>query len=228
MVGPSALPFQDGWQTPHELTIEEIREIQQAFRATANRALQAGFRVLEIHGAHGYLINSFLSPLSNQREDQYGGGFENRCRFLLETVKCVREVWPDHLPLFVRLSATEWVENGWTVEDSVELAKLMQPEGVDLIDSSSGGNTPKAVIPVGPGYQVPLAEKIKREAGIPTAAVGMISEPFQADQIIRNGQADLVLLAREFLREPNWPLRAAKALHFRGTPPVPAQYLRAF
>jgi 2,4-dienoyl-CoA reductase-like NADH-dependent reductase (Old Yellow Enzyme family) len=228
VVGPSPLPFQEGWQTPHELTLEEIREIQQAFRATANRALQAGFRVLEIHGAHGYLINNFLSPLSNQRKDQYGGSFQNRTRFLLETVKCVREVWPEHLPLFVRLSATDWAEKGWTVEDSVELAKLLKPEGVDLIDCSSGGNTPKAVIPVGPGYQVPLAEKVKRESGVATAAVGMISEPFQADQIIRNGQADLVLLAREFLREPNWPLRAAKMLHFRGEAPLPAQYLRAF
>ncbi len=226
IVGPSAIPFDAGWAVPRELSVGEIGEIQQAFRAGAVRALAAGFAVLELHGAHGYLIHSFLSPLANQRSDGYGGSFANRTRFLIETARIVREVWPEDKPLFVRLSCSDWAEGGWTIDDSVALAKLLKPEGVDLIDCSSGGGTPKAAIPVGAGYQVPFAQAIRKGAGIPTAAVGMITEASQADQIVRNGEADLVLLARASLRNANWPIDAARAVHFRGELPVPDQYRR--
>jgi 2,4-dienoyl-CoA reductase-like NADH-dependent reductase (Old Yellow Enzyme family) len=171
--------------------------------------------VIEIHGAHGYLINSFLSPLSNQRTDQYGGSFENRSRFLTEIVNAIRKVWPDTLPLFVRLSCTDWSEGGWTVDDSVELARALKPLGVDLIDCSSGGLVPNAKIPVGAGYQVPFSTRIRGDASMATAAVGMITQAAQADQIIRNGEADLVLLARESLRDPYFPLNAASQIHFK-------------
>ncbi|MES2692578.1 MAG: NADH:flavin oxidoreductase/NADH oxidase [Verrucomicrobiota bacterium] len=228
-VGPSALAFGGSLnRVPHELALDEIAGLQRAFAAAAGRALSAGYEWLEIHGAHGYLAHEFLSPLSNRRDDRYGGSFENRIRFLVETTRAVRAVWPENLPLTVRLSCTDWMEGGWTIEESVELAKRLRVEGVDVIDASSGGSANEAKIPVGAGYQVPFAERIRREAGIATAAVGMITEPMQADQIVRNGQADLVFLARELLRDPHWPLRAAKALHVKPLPTPPPQYARAW
>jgi 2,4-dienoyl-CoA reductase-like NADH-dependent reductase (Old Yellow Enzyme family) len=209
---PSALPFADGYQIPRELTKPEINSIVQAFARAAERAAAAGARIVEIHGAHGYLLHSFMSPLSNHRTDEYGGTFANRIRILCEAVDAVRKVWPEKYPVFLRISATDWVEGGWTVEDSIALARIMQSHGVDLVDCSSGGNVPGAKIPVGPGYQVELAERVRREAGVRTGAVGMITDPAQADQIVRSGQADVVILARQFLREPYWPLLAARAL----------------
>jgi 2,4-dienoyl-CoA reductase-like NADH-dependent reductase (Old Yellow Enzyme family) len=223
-IGASALPFNTGYRVPQAANLADIEELRAAFRAAARRAMLAGFRWLELHAAHGYLLHSFLSPLSNQRSDAYGGGFEQRIRLLLEVVRDVRAVWPDALPLAVRLSCTDWVEGGWTPEETVELARRLQPEGVDLIDCSSGGSSPLAKIPAGPGYQVPFAQAV-RAAGIPSAAVGLITEPQQAEAIIANGEADLVLLGRAFLRDPYWALHAAVAL---GAPaPVPSQYLRA-
>ncbi len=230
-VGPSALAFDPANErVPHELTHEEIAGIVDAFRAAAIRAESAGYRWLEIHAAHGYLAHEFLSPLSNQRGDEYGGSFDNRIRFLLEVTRAIKAVWPENLPLTTRISATDWTEGGWTPEDSVELARRLKGEGVDLIDCSSGGNVPHARIPVAPDYQVFLSEKLRREAGVLTAAVGMITEARQADAIIREGRADLVLLARELLRDPHWPLHAARALGADDalkalTPP---QYARAF
>ncbi len=226
VIGPSPLPFADGYLVPHELSLVEITQVQAAFRTAAERAVAAGFEWLEIHGAHGYLVHNFLSQLSNRREDQYGGSRENRARFLLETVRAVREVWPERLPLAVRLSCTEWVEDGWSLDDTIALAKALKPEGVDLIDCSSGGNLPKAPVPTGAGYQIPLSEAVRRQAQIPTATVGLISSPTHADEILRNGRADLVLLGRESLRNPNWPLFAAQAL--KQALPTPPQYLRAF
>lgn len=222
---PSAIPFSSASITPEPLDERGIAEIVKAFAAAANRALEAGAKVIEIHSAHGYLLHEFLSPLSNRRTDCYGGSFENRTRFLREVVHAIRQTWPNSLPLFVRISASDWMEGGWTIEDSVALAKQLGPLGVDLIDCSSGGAVPSVSIPLGPGYQVPFAEKIRAEAGIATAAVGMITEPAQADQIVRSGQADMVFLARELLRDPYWPLRAADQLHRNG--PWPKQYLRA-
>jgi 2,4-dienoyl-CoA reductase-like NADH-dependent reductase (Old Yellow Enzyme family) len=221
---PSAIPFSDGYQTPAEMTKAQIAGVVQAFANAAKRALDAGFELVELHGAHGYLANSFLSPLTNRRTDEYGGGFENRTRFLSETIEAVRKVWPDRLPLFLRISASDWAEGGWTLEDSVELAKLVKPLGVDLVDCSSGGVVPYAKIPVGAGYQVPFAQAV-RQCGMRTGAVGMLTSPMQADQIIRNGQADIVLLAREMLRDPYWPLHAARAVH--QDIPWPKQYERA-
>ncbi|MEO6872597.1 MAG: NADH:flavin oxidoreductase/NADH oxidase [Chthoniobacterales bacterium] len=226
IVGASAVPFAAGYQTPAELDEAGLARIREAFVAAAQRALQAGAQVVEIHAAHGYLLHSFYSPLSNQRTDRYGGSFENRTRLLCETATAVRAVWPDELPLFVRISSTDWTEGGWTGEDSVTLAKQLESLGVDLIDCSSGGNVPDAIIPTGSGYQLRFAEQIRREAGIATGAVGLITSPEQADQIIRAGQADLILMAREFLRHPYWPLNAAKPLHQKPEPP--AQYSRAF
>jgi len=199
-----------------------------AFRLAARRALAAGFDFVEIHAAHGYLIHEFLSPLSNQRTDNYGGSFENRIRLLLEVVDAVRAEWPAHLPLLVRISATDWADEtapGWTIDQSVQLAHHLRNHGVDLVDCSSGGLIPNAKIPVGPGFQVQFAERIRREANIPTATVGMITDPVQANGIIANGEADLVFLAREFLRDPYWPLHAAVALDEPAS--WPAQYLRA-
>jgi 2,4-dienoyl-CoA reductase-like NADH-dependent reductase (Old Yellow Enzyme family) len=225
-VAPSPIPFREGDPSPHPLDKAEIAEIAEAFAAAARRALTAGFEVLEIHGAHGYLINEFLSPLSNHRTDSYGGSFENRIRFLLEVVHAIRAEWPHEYPLFLRLSCTDWVERGWTVGDSVELARRVRPLGVDLIDCSSGGLVPYAKIELGPGYQVPFARRIRDEAKILTGAVGMITEAAQAEAIIREGEADLVLLAREFLRRPYFPIEAAREL--KGPAFAPKQYLRAF
>ncbi len=221
--GPSALPFAEGYAVPDALDADGVRRVIDAFVCGAQRAQAAGFRVIEIHAAHGYLLQEFLSPLSNRRTDAYGGSLENRCRLVYEVVHAVRRVW--NLPLFVRISASEWTEGGWTIDDSVALARGLAPIGVDLIDCSSGGNVAKATIPIGPGYQVPFAEQVRRDAGIATGAVGMITNATQADTIIRTGQADLVFLAREMLRDPYWPLHAAHALGHEGH--WPAQYLRA-
>ena len=210
---------------PRALTLEGIQSVVGAFVAAVRRAREAGFRVIEIHAAHGYLLSEFLSPLANHRTDGYGGSLENRMRLLIEVVRAVRGAWPEGAPLFVRISATDWEEGGWTIDDSVALAKQLKDSGVDLIDCSSGGNVPPTQIPVGPGYQTPFAETIRREANILTGAVGMITAPAQADHIIRTGQADVAIMAREFLRDPYWPLRAARDL---GYPvPWPVQYLRA-
>jgi 2,4-dienoyl-CoA reductase-like NADH-dependent reductase (Old Yellow Enzyme family) len=223
---PSALAFDEGYQVPKELDRGGIERVVRAFGEAARRSLEAGAKVVEIHAAHGYLLNSFLSPLSNKRKDEYGGSFENRTRLLCEVTQAIRRVWPEKYPLLVRISATDWVEGGWTPNDSVALAKKLGSLGVDLIDCSTGGNVPDAAIPVGPGYQVPFAARVRADAGIRTAAVGMITEPKQADQIIRNGQADVVLMAREFLRDPYWPLHAAKELGQKTA--APPQYGRAF
>ncbi len=229
VVGPSPIAFGDGLdKVPHELSVPEIAQVQQNFVAATKRALVAGYEWVELHSAHGYLGHEFLSPLSNRRTDNYGGGFENRIRFVVETARAMRAVWPEKLPFTVRISCTDWVEGGWTIEESVTLAQRLKAEGVDLIDCSSGGASTQQKIPIGAGYQVAFAEKIRREAGIATAAVGMITDPAQADQIVRTGQADLVLLARELLRDPNWPLRAAKALRAKPFPTAPAQYARAW
>ena len=227
IVGPGAQAYTDGMPTPRALSTGEVHDIAAAFGAAAHRALAAGFDIVEIHAAHGYLLHSFLSPLSNQRTDEYGGSFENRCRMLLETTRAIRAEWPDARPLFVRISATDWVDGGWTIDDSIALTKLLKSEGVDLIDCSSGGNVPKAPVPVGPGYQVPLAERVRVGAGIATAAVGMITQAQHADEIVRNGRADVVLLGRESLRDPQWPLRAARALGHADAAPGPLQYHRA-
>jgi 2,4-dienoyl-CoA reductase-like NADH-dependent reductase (Old Yellow Enzyme family) len=225
-VAPSAVPFRDGEPAPHALSKAEIQTVINAFRDAAERALRAGFDVVEIHGAHGYLIHEFLSPLSNRRTDEYGGTLDNRLRFALEVTEAVRGVWPARLPLFFRISATDWVPGGWTADDSVELARRLQTLGVDLVDCSSGGNALDAKIPLGPGYQVQFAERIRRETGMLTGTVGMITTPQQADEIVRNGQADLVLMAREFLRDPYFALHAASALGEKPAPPL--QYGRAF
>ncbi|HUA58766.1 MAG TPA: NADH:flavin oxidoreductase/NADH oxidase [Verrucomicrobiae bacterium] len=225
-IAPGAIPFRADDPTPKDLTVAEIADVVRAFRAAARRALAAGFRVVEIHSAHGYLSHEFLSPLSNRRQDQYGGSFDNRIRFTLEICSAVREVWPERLPLFLRISASDWVPGGWDIGESVELARRVRPLGVDLVDCSSGGLSMEQKIPLAPGYQVPFAEQVRREAGIATGAVGLITTPQQADEIVRSGKADLVLLAREFLRDPYFPLHAAKALGVEVKPPV--QYARAF
>jgi 2,4-dienoyl-CoA reductase-like NADH-dependent reductase (Old Yellow Enzyme family) len=225
VVAPSALRFTDGYPMPRALSIEGIENVVAAFAAAARRACEAGFRVIEIHAAHGYLIHEFLSPLSNQRTDAYGGSFENRTRILHEIVGAVRGSWPEGAPLFVRISATDWVEGGWDIQQSVELARQLKGLGADLIDCSSGGNVPHAKMTAGPGYQTPFAVQIRREANILTGAVGMITSPVQADHIMVTGQADAVIIARELLRDPYWPLRAAREL---GQPiSWPVQYLRA-
>ncbi len=225
-VGASALPFTQNSPTPQELSIAEIQDVHAAFLRSAERAVQAGFTFIEIHAAHGYLLNTFLSPLSNTRTDDYGGSFENRARFLVDLSAAMRQILPDDVVLAVRISATDWVEGGWTVDDSVALACVLKPLGVDLMDVSSGGVDPRQQIKVEPGYQVPFAARIRQEAEIATAAVGMITEPAQADDVIRTGQADFALLARAFLADPHWALHAAREL---GEPaPIPPQYLRGF
>ncbi|MDR3426639.1 NADH:flavin oxidoreductase/NADH oxidase [Silvimonas sp.] len=225
VVAPSAIAFSPEYPQPHALDQAGIDKVVAGFVAATHRAVAAGFKVVEVHAAHGYLLHQFLSPLSNLRTDQYGGSLENRARLLLDVSRAVRAALPDDLPLFVRISATDWVEGGWTADESVVISRWLKEEGVDLIDVSSGGTVPVAPIPVGPGYQTRFADQIRREAGIATGTVGMILEPAQADHIIRTGQADLVLLARELLREPYWPLHAATALHT--TASWPEQYLRA-
>ena len=224
-VAPSAVKFSETYPEPRELSIEEIHCLAGSFVAAAERALAAGFRILEIHSAHGYLLHEFLSPLSNLRTDIYGGSFDNRTRFLRETVAAVRKKWPADLPLFVRISSTDWVDGGWDIDQSVELARALKPLEVDLVDCSSGGNVATAKIPLGPGYQAPFAERIRRETGIMTGAVGLITSPVQAEHVIHSGQADLVFLAREMLRDPYWPLRAARELGV--ATPYPVQYARS-
>jgi 2,4-dienoyl-CoA reductase-like NADH-dependent reductase (Old Yellow Enzyme family) len=223
---PSAEAFREGWQVPRAMTREQIAGVVRAFVAAAERVAAAGGKVIELHAAHGYLLHEFLSPLSNHRTDEYGGAFAGRMRFLQEVVDAVRGVWPDGYPLIVRISATDWVEGGWTPEDSVALARDLKGRGVDAIDCSTGGNAAHAQIPVGPGYQVPFAERVRREAGVMTGAVGLITDPHQAEQILQFGQADLIVMARQLLRDPYWPLHAAQALGDQ--PPVPNQYRRAF
>jgi 2,4-dienoyl-CoA reductase-like NADH-dependent reductase (Old Yellow Enzyme family) len=225
-VGPSAIPFDVGYTVPRALTGAEIEEVIATFRKAAERALAAGFEVLEIHAAHGYLIHQFLSPLTNTRADEFGGSFENRIRLVCRVVAAVREVIPEKMPLFVRVSATDWKEGGWDLAQTIELAKKLKGAGVDLIDASSGGTVPGATIPFGPGYQTKFAEAIRKEAEIATGAVGMIIEPTQAETILSTGQADLVFLAREMLRDPYWPRRAAKTLDAKVKAPV--QYERAW
>ena len=225
-VAPSALAFDSGYTVPHELSADEIREIVGAFRKSAERALAAGFEVLEIHAAHGYLLHQFMSPLSNARTDAYGGEFENRVHIVKQVVRAVREVWPGRLPLFVRVSATDWKEGGWDLAQTIDLARQLKPLGVDLMDVSSGGAVPGVTVPLGPGYQTGFAEAIRTGAGIATGAVGMISEAVQAETILATKQADLVFLARELLRDPYWPRRAAKALDVKIKAPV--QYERAW
>ncbi len=223
-VGPTAKRYGGDGPVPRELTVAEIRRITASFAAAAERSIAAGFQVVELHFAHGYLGHSFLTPLMNERADAYGGPFEHRTRFLLETVRAVREVLPEETPLFVRLSCTDWVEGGWTLDDSVEVSRRLAQEGVDLIDCSSGGATRNARIPVGPGYQVPLAERIRNEAGIATGAVGLITEPDQAEQILAEGRADLILMGRELLRDPYWPHRAWVALGSDTPHPIAREY----
>ena len=225
IVAPSAVPFGSRSQVPMALDGAGIRRVVDGFRDAARRALDAGFQVIELHGAHGYLLHEFLSPLANHRTDEYGGSFENRVRLVLEVTDAVRSVWPGSLPLLVRLSGTDWVDRGWDVEQSVELARLLAVRGVDLIDCSSGGIVPGVKIPVAPGYQVSLAEQIRAASGLPTAAVGLITSAQQADAIVRAGSADVVLLARALLRDPYWPLRAARELDVAVEWPV--QYQRA-
>jgi len=225
-VAPSAIPFKAEDEAPHELSLSGIESLIEAFENATRRALRAGFQVVEIHAAHGYLIHSFLSPLSNHRTYAYGGSFENRIRFAIEVVEAVRACWPQTLPLLLRISATDWVPGGWDIDESVELSRRVRDLGVDLIDCSSGGLSAEQKIALGPGYQVPFAERIRQDAGVSTGAVGMITPPQQADEIIRSGKADLVLLAREFLRDSYFAAHAAKTLGQQ--PPTPPQYLRAW
>ncbi len=224
VVAPSAIPWTADDLLPQELNGEEISALVDKFRSSAARALEAGFQLLEIHAAHGYLLHSFLSPLTNHREDGYGGDFEGRTRFLLETVSAIRGVWPGNLPLFVRISVTDWAEGGWTVADSVRLAGILRASGVDAVDCSSGGLIPREQMQVSPGYQVPLSEAVRRGSGMKTVAVGMIQEPALAEEIIANDRADLVAIGRASLWNPYWPIHAAKKL--KGEVPLPIQYER--
>lgn len=224
-IAPSELPYSTDEPTPAAMGLQDIRVCIHDFAEAASRALKAGFKVIELHAAHGYLINEFLSPLSNKRTDEYGGSFENRCRFLLETVAATRKVIGFNLPLFVRISATDWVDGGWTLEDSIALAKILKEASVDLIDCSTGGNSPLQEITPGPLYQLPFAEAIKKETGILTGAVGIITKASEAEAIVQNGQADIVFMAREFLRDPYFPMHAARELGADITWPV--QYERA-
>ena len=225
VVAPSSVPFSADYAQPRELDAAGIRNVIAQFAAGARRAREAGFQIAEIHAAHGYLLHQFLSPLSNQRMDTYGGGFENRTRLVREVITAVRTEWPERLPLLIRLSATDWVEGGWCADETVELCRALEQLGVDLVDVSSAGLVPTAKIPAGPGFQTEFAARVKREVGIPAAAVGLITSPVQADHIVRTGQADMVLLGREILRNPYWPLLAAQELGQTTT--WPKQYLRA-
>jgi 2,4-dienoyl-CoA reductase-like NADH-dependent reductase (Old Yellow Enzyme family) len=228
-IAPSAIAFGEKiWHVPRAMTSQDIQDVQEAFEKATVRALQAGFQWLELHAAHGYLCHSFYSPLSNHRTDAYGGAFDNRVRFTVETLERIRRVWPESLPLSVRLSCSDWVEGGWTLQDSIELSKRLKSAGADLIDCSSGFVTPDhRKYPFGPGWQVPFAEQIRKDASIPTMAVGLITEPIQADEIVKSEKADIVLLARELLRDPYWPYRAARALGVKDGVAPPSQYLRA-
>jgi 2,4-dienoyl-CoA reductase-like NADH-dependent reductase (Old Yellow Enzyme family) len=212
VMAPSAVPFADNYPQPHAMRAVDIARVVEGFRHGARRALAAGFQVVEVHAAHGYLLHEFLSPLANRRTDAYGGSFENRARLTLEVARAVRAVWPPEQPLFVRLSASDWVPGGWDVDQTVALARLLAADGVDLIDCSSGGLAAGARIPLGPGYQVPFARRVRHEAGVATGAVGLITTSAQAEQIVADGDADVVLLARELLRNPRWPLQAAREL----------------
>lgn len=223
--GPSTLAFAENYPPPQAMSLDDIGDVITAFVEGARRAISAGFKVAELHAAHGYLLHQFLSPLSNDRTDDYGGAFENRIRLLCEVTSAVRAVWPDGWPLMVRISATDWADGGWDVDQSVQLCARLTALGVDVVDVSSGGLTTAQQITIGPGYQVPFASRIRRESGVCTAAVGMITEPAQAESIVANGDADLVLMARELLRNPHWPLDAA---HVLGEPGLwPDQYVRA-
>lgn len=224
-LAPSPIPFADNYPHPKEMTKNDIQSVVSQFEAAAERGIRAGFKLIELHMAHGYLIHEFLSPLSNHRKDNYGGSLENRCRLALEVAGTVRAKIPQTIPLFVRISASDWVRDGWNIEQAVQLALWLKESGVDLIDCSGGGNIADAIIPLGPGYQVPFSQKIKKEADILTGAVGLITSPTQAETIIRTGQSDIVILAREMLRNPYWPLKAAKQLNVDVDWPV--QYLRA-
>lgn len=225
-IAPSPIPYGADWHTPKEMTEEDMRSVQKAFEDAAKRALEAGFDVIEVHAAHGYLIHEFLSPISNKRTDQYGGSIENRERFLIEVVRRVRKVIPDSMPLFVRISCVDHVEGGWTLEDSIHLAKRLKDEGCDVIDCSSGGIVEDEKVNAYPGFQVPYAERIKKEVGIMTMCVGLITTYEQAQEIVMNSRADLVAMAREFLRDPYLPMRWAKAHGLK--PEVPRQYIRAW
>jgi 2,4-dienoyl-CoA reductase-like NADH-dependent reductase (Old Yellow Enzyme family) len=224
-LGPSPVPFDQGFPPPREMTLADLDRVTAEFASAASRAMEAGFGVVEVHAAHGYLLHEFLSPLSNRRLDEYGGSLKNRMRFPLRVVRAVRQTFPENRPVFVRISATDWAEGGWDLPQSIELSKLLKKEDVDLVDCSSGGLVPNAKIAVQPGYQVPFAEAIRREAGIPTAAVGMITEPRQAEEILASGRADAIVMARAFLRDPYWPLHAARELGANVDWPV--QYGRA-
>ena len=225
-LAPSPIPFSENFPHPKEMSEEDVQLVIDQFTKAAKRSIEAGFEVIELHFAHGYLVHEFYSPISNKRKDKYGGNLENRCRFAIEIAKSVRETIPDGTPLFARISSTDWVENGWDIDQSIKLAKWLKEVGVDLIDCSSGGNVTKAQIPIGPGYQIPFAEKIKKEAKILTGGVGLITTAEQAEEIISSEKADIVLLAREMLRDPYWALHAAKKLNVDLTD-WPKQYLRA-
>jgi 2,4-dienoyl-CoA reductase-like NADH-dependent reductase (Old Yellow Enzyme family) len=225
-IGPSPIAFGGGAlpRPPREADASDLQEIVSAFRSAAKRSLAAGFEMIELHAAHGYLLHSFHSPLSNHRADEYGGTFDNRTRLTIEVVRAMRSVWPEHLPMSVRLSCTDWTDGGWTLEESVELSRRLKREGVDLIDCSSGFVVPGVKYPFGAGWQAPLAETIRKQADVPTAAVGLITDPAQADEMIRNGRADIVLLARESLRNPYWPIDAARQLGYTEAKLKPTQY----
>ncbi|MBC7894046.1 MAG: NADH:flavin oxidoreductase/NADH oxidase [Cytophagaceae bacterium] len=225
VVAPSAIPFAPEYPSPHELTLDGITRVVDGFRDAARRAHAAGFQVAEIHAAHGYLLHEFLSPLANERTDAYGGSLENRARLVLDVLDAVRDVWPAGAPVFVRISATDWAPGGWDVDQSVQLARWLRQHGADMIDCSSGGLVPGVRIPLGPAYQAPFAARIRAEADVATATVGLITDPTQADELLRAGHANMVLLGRELLRNPRWPLAAAHALGAAVT--WPAQYLRA-
>jgi len=225
-IAPSPIPFSESYPTPTDMSLAHIDEVVKAFVAATERSLAAGFDLIELHAAHGYLIHQFLSPLSNKRTDEFGGSVTARSKFLFMIIDAIRNVWPERLPLFVRITATDWADGGWTVDDAVELCKRFSKAGVDLVDCSSGGTVPRPNVVEGPGYQTPFAERIRKEANIPTGAVGMITSPQQAEHILQTGQADVIVMAREMLRDPYWPRRAAKELG--ATVDTPDQYLRAW
>ncbi|TSA00198.1 MAG: NADH:flavin oxidoreductase/NADH oxidase [Deltaproteobacteria bacterium] len=224
-VAPSPVPFVEGYAVPREMTEADMERVRAAFAASACHGREAGFEVVEVHMAHGYLLHEFLSPLTNRRTDAFGGSLENRLRFPVSVARAVRAEWPERLPVFVRVSATDWVEGGWDLPQTVALARELKTLGIDMVDCSSGGTVPDAVVPAGPGFQAPFAAAVRREAGIATGAVGLITEPAQAEEMVSTGQADAILIGREFLRDPYWPLHAARTLGV--DVPWPSQYERA-